>query len=99
MSVSTVDVDLVPSQNAPHDTNLCGFTTLIREDEPRTPQVARQILQDIQLSSPAANYDLESMQPSQGLRTYPMRYKSSDTERPIVRLMFCIYLSHLLPNL
>ena len=89
MSVSKVDIiDLVPSQDAPHDINLGKASIWIREDE-----VARQSLKDIQLSSPAANYDLEFMQPSQGPRS-----KSSDAERPIIRLIFCIYLIHLLSN-
>ena len=43
MSVSKVDIiDLVPSQDAPHDINLGNASILFREDE-----VARQSLKDI----------------------------------------------------
>jgi len=95
--MSTVDVNLVRKFATQGDINLGPIS--IREDEPRTPQV-RQALKDIQLSSPAANYDLEPMQQSQGPRTYSVQHKTNDRQRLIVRLTFRIDLSFTyFPNL
>ena len=62
-------------------------TALIQESIPRTPQISRQSLKDIQLSSQADTCVLESAQPSQISTTYTARNQSSDRERFIVCLL------------
>ena len=74
-------------------------TTLIQENMPQTPQISRQSLKDIQLSSQAKNCVLESAQPSQISTTSTVRNQSSDRERFIDRIFFGRYLSYLFSNL
>jgi hypothetical protein len=103
MSRSTVNIlRKFPPQE---DIDLGNTSILINDGEPRTPQVARQALKEIQpqLSSPASNYTLESMPPNQGSSTltYSMRHQFSDRERLTVSLFLSTSLqfAHRLSNL